>query len=110
MAWRKHRQAFLAPQVEVAEPHLLVDQGEQPMDVRVALGRDADVVGAGEVQRLHILAPGKEHAVVAPAAGDLDGDFPLGGPVERPVVRLDDLLDHFERVRVDFVLGPLVSR
>src|SRR5215468_1100502 len=106
----EHRQAFLGPQIEVPQPHLLVDQGQQDVNVVLALARDAHVVGTGEMQRLDVLAPAEEHAVVAPTAGDLDGDLPVGRAIERPVVGGDELLDHLERVQIDFSLGPLVSR
>ena len=42
--------------------------------------------------------------------GDLDGDFPVGGAVEGPIIVGDDSLDHLERVQIDFPSGPLVSR
>src|SRR5580698_5934347 len=43
----EHRQAFLGPEVEVAEPHLLVDQSQQAVNVGMTLARDAYVIGAG---------------------------------------------------------------
>src|SRR5471030_1036055 len=43
----EHWQAFLGPDVEMAEPHFFVDQGQQPVDLAVPFVGDADVVGAG---------------------------------------------------------------
>ncbi len=76
----------------------------------MALVGDAHVIGAGEVQRLDVVAPGEEHTVVAPAARHLDGDLTVRGAIEGPIVGGDDLLDQFERVEIDFVSGPLVSQ
>ena len=42
--------------------------------------------------------------------GHFDGDLPIGGPVERPVVCRNYFLDHLERVDVHFMLGSLVPR
>jgi hypothetical protein len=76
----------------------------------MALRRDADVVGTGEVQGLDVIAPAEEHAVVAPPAGDLDGDLAVRCAIEGPVVGGDDLFDHLERVEIGFPSGPLMSR
>src|SRR5262249_14344576 len=53
---------------------------------------------AGKMQRAQLLLPEKIHAVVAPAAGDLDNELVVAWAVMRPVVGDDDFLDQIDRI------------
>src|SRR5215471_8920855 len=48
------------------------------------------------MQRLDIVHPGEGHLIIGPAAGYQDGDFVVARPVERPVVKCGEPLDHIE--------------
>ena len=61
------------------------------------------------MERLDVVAPGEEHAVVAPAARNFDRNLAIRRSIEGPIIGGDDALDHLERVQIVLLSGPLVS-
>jgi hypothetical protein len=47
-----------------------------------------------------VLHPREGDVIVAPVAGDRDGDLVVPGPLERPVVEGGDVLDDVDRIRL----------
>ena len=96
----KHDEAFVAPQIEMADPQLLVDRRQQPHDLELAGVRHFQVESTGKMNGLAILHPREGDVVVGPTAGDRDGDFVVAGPLKAPVVERSDLFDHVNRMRL----------
>src|SRR5262249_53678655 len=88
----------LAPQIEMSDPHLLVDQRDQLLHLAAATVRHFELEGAGEMQRLDIVHPGVGDLIIGPLPGGQDGDLVLARALERPSVGGRDSLDDFERV------------
>ncbi len=73
MAVEQH--PVLLPQVEMAEPELLVDEREEPIDlVQPELG-DLEVEGASKMQRLQIVPPGQRDMIIAPRAANREREL-----------------------------------
>ena len=49
--------AVVAPQIEMAEPKLLVDLRHQPVDFRQPRLGHPEIEGAGQMQRLQVFPP-----------------------------------------------------
>src|SRR5262245_65967079 len=94
----EHHQSVLAPEIEMADPHLLVDQSGQELHLGAAAFRRLDLERAGQMQRFDIVHPGKGDLVVAPLAAHQDRDLVLASALKRPVVRRRHALDYFERI------------
>src|SRR5215475_1700568 len=95
-----HDQPVLGPEVEMPDPHLLVDQRDQQLHLAVQALRHLELEGAGEMQRLDVEHPGVGDLVVRPLAGHQDGDFVLARALERPAVGAGHPLDDVEGVHV----------
>src|SRR6516165_7367173 len=93
-----HDQPVLNPQVEMPDPHLLVDQRDELLHLAAAALRRFELEGAGEMQRLDVEHPGIGNLIVAPFAGHQDGDLVLARALERPAVGRGHLLHDLERV------------
>src|SRR5579871_6339560 len=93
-----HDHASVGPEIEMADPELLVDRGDQPLHLVLAGGRNLHVEGAGQVQRLDLRHPGEGELIVGPFAFGDDGDLVLTGAFERPVVIGGNVLHHRKRV------------
>ena len=89
--------AAVRPDVEVAEPELLVDQREQLVG-RLALGvGHADLGQAQQLQDIVLAAPDAAQLVGRPAALDLAADLVVVDELARPAVRLEQLREHLHR-------------
>src|SRR3990170_6873369 len=62
------QEAVFLPQVEMAEPELLVDQRHQPVDLGEPPLRHPEIEGASQMQRLQIVPPAQRDMIVAPGA------------------------------------------
>ena len=93
-----HDDALGLPEVEVADPELLVDERQELHHLGLAPLLDLEVEGAGKMQRLERSHPGHGKIVVAERAGDRDGDLVVARAIERPIVRGGDLLDQVDGV------------
>ena len=91
-----HDHAVGIPDVEMADPQLLVDQGDELQEVGFAARRDLGVEGAGKVQRLDVVHPGERDRVVAPAALHDDRDLVFARTVEDPFMRACDPLHEID--------------
>ena len=100
----EHHQVLLPPQVEVAEPQLLVDELHQLADRGALARRRLEVERTGDMQQFDARDPGESDVVVGPFPGDEDRDLVLLGAVEGPGVDRGQPLDH-----VDGVLGSVVG-
>src|SRR3546814_17022479 len=78
--------ALVGGEVEMAEPHLLVDQRQKLVDDALLVLGNAMVEGAGEVERVQVLAPDEIHPVVAPLPGGFDQHPVVARPVAGPFV------------------------
>ncbi len=110
-----HDEALVAPDVEVAEPELLVDLGDELVDLGEARIRHLHLEGAGDVQRLQVVAPVEGHMIIRPLAGDLHGQLVIGGAIRGPIMSVCKLIDEIDRITrlkaLDFTDGhsdPLV--
>src|SRR5260370_36874549 len=79
------------PQLFVGECEKLVDRAAPPL-------WNLHVETAREMQSADLLLPNEIKPVVAPAAGYLDDQLLVAGPVMRPVVADDDLFHKIDRV------------
>src|SRR5262245_29837567 len=93
-----HDQSVLNPQVEMPDPHLLVDERDELLHLAAAALRHFELEGAGEMQRLDVEHPGIGDLIVAPFAGHQDGDLVLARALERPAVGRGYPLHDLERV------------
>jgi len=98
-----HDDAFIDPQVEVADPEPLVDHRDQRLHVAAAALGNLEVEGAGEVQRLDVVHPGVRELIIGPATGHENRDLVVARAFERPVVDRRDSLDHVQRVQSGIV-------
>src|SRR5690606_17803775 len=96
----EHDHAFLLPMVEVAEEHLLIDEGDKAHDLKLAASWHLQIESAGDVQGLEILHPGKRNLIVGPGAGNRDRDLVVAVPLEAPVVGAGNMLDNVHRVGI----------
>ena len=71
----EHHHAVLRPDVEMADPQLLVDPGDEARGFRPAAIGNLQVEGAGEMQGLALRQPGEGDIVIRPRSGDADRDF-----------------------------------
>src|SRR5262249_61337754 len=101
----EHDDAGLGPDVEMPDPHLLVDETDQPLHIGQTRLRHLHVEGASQVQRLDLVHPGERHLVIGPAAGNDETDLVLAGPFERPVVAGSHMLDDIERTATIIMRG-----
>ena len=93
-----HDHVLAAPQVEMADPHLLVDQGDEVQHLVAPPVGHLQVEGAGDVQGLDIGDPGEGDVVFGPASGHGDRHLVVVGPVEGPFVERSEAFQHIERV------------
>ncbi|GCC47900.1 hypothetical protein chiPu_0031990, partial [Chiloscyllium punctatum] len=63
-----HHHAGVGPQIEMADPQLFVDRGDQPLHLGAARLRHLHVEGAGEMQRLDLAHPGERELIVDPVS------------------------------------------
>src|ERR1700693_727619 len=82
-----HHDAVLGPQIEMPDPHLLVDQRDQLLHHRATALRHLELERAGQMQGLDVVHPGEGDLIVGPFPAHQDGDLVLAGALERPVVR-----------------------
>ncbi|MGY4329819.1 hypothetical protein ACVWWG_004236 [Bradyrhizobium sp. LB7.2] len=103
----------LLHKVEVPDPQLLVDRGDEPLHLRSPRNRNLHVERAGQMQRLDLAHPGEGDLVVGPLSLGDNREFVFAGAFKRPVVAGSDILDHRERMvfRIDsaFEQGHAVS-
>ena len=59
-----HDDAVLDPKVEMSDPHLLVNERDELLDLRSSLFRDLEFEGASDVQGLDVVHPGEGDLVV----------------------------------------------
>ncbi len=64
----EHHDAFVGPEIEMADPQLLVDQRDQSLNFGAPALRHLEIEGAGQMQRLDVVHPGVGHLVVGPFA------------------------------------------
>src|SRR5262249_3607902 len=93
-----HDQSVLNPQVEMPDPHLLVDERDELLHLAAAALRHFELEGAGEMQRLDVEHPGIGNLIVAPFSRHQDGDLVLACALERPAVGRGHPLHDLERV------------
>ena len=98
----EHDDVLVAPEIEMAEPQLLVDHLDQRADLAALPRRNLQVERAADMQRFHIRQPGERDFILRPDPGDEDLDFVLVGAVERPFVERGQALDD-----IDGVFGPV---
>jgi hypothetical protein len=96
----------LNPEIEMADPHLLVDEGNQQLDFRAAPLRHFQLESAGKMQRFDIKHPGVGDLIVGPFAGDEDCDFLIARALEGPAVGRCYPLDDIERIHT-WLLGKV---
>jgi len=94
----EHHHAVLHPDVEMADPQLLVDHGNELLHFGQPQLRHFDFECAGQMQRLDLAHPGERDLIVGPLAGDDQRDLVLAGALERPVVAGRHALDDFQRI------------
>lgn len=100
----EQRHALLSVEIEMAEPHAVVQHREKIVNV-VALGvGDFHIELTGELQRADFFLPDEEHAVVAPASGEFDDQLVIVGAIEQPFVRGYDLLEDVEGIGWDMLV------
>jgi hypothetical protein len=90
--------ASLAPDIEMADPQLLVDERNQLLDLIAAAIGHLEVEGAGDVQAFEVFHPVERDVVVAPAAAHGNRDLVVVFALERPVVDGGDGLDDVDRM------------
>src|SRR6185312_10475172 len=92
--------AVIVPEIEVTDPELGVHVHQKIGDVAApdTVG-DAHVEGAGEMQRLQIVAPGKTEMMIAPAACHREIELVAARTLERPTIGFDGLLEHVDGMR-----------
>ncbi len=100
-----HDQSFARPDIEVTEPKLLVDLGDQTVDLVQPRIGNLEVERAGDVQALEIRPPVEGNMVIRPGAGDGHRQLVLVGALGRPVVGGGDLLDEIDWVSQATVSG-----
>jgi hypothetical protein len=93
-----HDHAGVSPDVEMAEPELLVDRSHQTLYLAAAVLGNLHVEGAGEMQRLDLVHPRERDLIVGPLPFRDDGDLILAGSLERPVVVGSDGLHDGQRM------------
>src|SRR6516165_7193765 len=82
-----HDDPVLRPEVEMPDPHLLVDQRDQLLHGGVTALRHLELERASKMQRLDVVHPGERDLVVGPFPAHQDSDLVLAGTLEGPVVR-----------------------
>ena len=80
------------------EPEFLVSQRQELVDSTPATLRDLHVKPTGEMHRADLLLPHEIKSIIAPATGNLDDQLLLAGPVMRPVIGDDNLLDEVDGI------------
>jgi len=78
--------------------HALVDQRQQVVDFAPFFRHDLHVERAGEIQRLDLIPPDEEQAVVAPAAGQFNKQFLVARAVAQPLVLADEFFHQVDRI------------
>src|SRR6187549_223647 len=92
------QEAVLLPQIEMAEPELLVDQRHKLVDIPEPQLAHLEIEGAGEVQRLEILPPSQGDMVLAPGPRHGERELVLRRALERPVMDRGDLLHNINGI------------
>src|SRR6516164_11026100 len=82
----------------MSQPQLFVGECEKLVDRAAAALWYLHVEAARKVHRADLLLPHEVQPVIAPAAGDLDHQLLLAGPVVRPIIGDDDLFHEIDRV------------
>src|SRR5262249_60263563 len=54
------------PNIEMTEPQLLIDENEQPVDLRHPVPRNLEVESTGHMQAFQIIAPIERYMIVVP--------------------------------------------
>ena len=94
----EHDQAVLFPEIEMADPELLVYLGDELNHLAAAKRRNLEIEGAGEMQRLDVVHPRERELVFGPVAAHHQGDFIVARAIERPIATGGQALDNVERV------------
>src|SRR5581483_760914 len=93
-----HNDSVLRPKIEMADPELLVDQGNEELHFRAPPLRHLQIEHAGQVQSLDIGHPGEGNLVVRPAAARQNSDFVLAQPFESPIMPCGNAFHLLKRV------------
>ncbi len=86
----------------MADPQLLVNQGDELADLVAACIGHLEVKGAGHMQRFHMLHPVEGNVVITPAAAYGDADFIRILTFENPIVNRSDMFNNINRVHFPF--------
>jgi Seven Residue Repeat len=94
----KHHHSALRPNLEMADPQLLIDGGDEPLHFGKACFRHFHFERAGKVQDLDVVHPAERDLVVGSAAADRERDLVIDDAIEWPVVAAGNAFDHFKRI------------
>ena len=94
----EHHQAFVGPQIEVSEPKLLINLGDQPVHLRQAVFRHLEIECAGQMQGFEIFAPIERDVIIRPGAGDHQCQFVVARAVRCPIVGGCQLFEKINRI------------
>ncbi len=94
----EHGQPLVIPQGEVAEPHVLVDQGQQLVHAGLLGWRHPHVKGTGQLDGDGVGVPGEIQTVIAPVPRHLDGHLLVAAAIEGPVVGEGHLFDDVQGI------------
>src|SRR3954468_12761813 len=89
-------EAAVAPQLEMAEPELLVDQPDRLVDLGALVGGDADVGEREELEDLVLLPPHGAKLVLRPAALEVGDDLFVATAFEHPIMRTEIMFEHVD--------------
>ena len=95
----EHDKAFLRPEIEVAEPKLLVDLGDETVHFAQTVVRNAKIESASKMKGLKIVTPVQRDVIVRPVAADDKGQLVIASTIARPVVGRGNLLEEIDRIR-----------
>src|SRR3954469_23155780 len=90
-------EAAVRPQLEMAEPELLVDQPDRLVDRGALVAGDADVGQRQELEDVVLVAPDRAQLVLRPAALEVGDDLFFAIALVRPVVRAEIMFEHVDR-------------
>src|SRR5437588_9974993 len=96
----EHHQTLARPQVEMADPQLLIDMRQQLPDLGLASVRHLQIERTGKMQCLELVHPCEGYVVVAPASPDGDRDLVVGGSIEGPVMDGSEAFDDIDGIDV----------
>src|SRR3954463_669554 len=87
-------EAAVRPELEMAEPELLVDQPDRFVDRGALVAGDADVGKRQELEDIVLVAPDRAQLVLRPAALEVGDDLFFAIALIRPVVRAEIMFEH----------------